>query len=154
MPGFPTIIENTYGKGRVVYFANQADKLCYTNGHEDFINTFINAVKWVKRAEFEMIVKAPPSVHITLMQKNMDSTQKVISFVNATGTGSRPFRMICPVHNIEASIILDEKEDYDAVIMKGGNEVTVETVEQDGRRMVRIRIDILHEFAAVEIHIK
>ena len=151
---FPTIIENTYGKGRVVYFANQADKLCYTNGHEDFINTFINAVKWVKRAEFEMIVKAPPSVHITLMQKNMDSTQKVISFVNATGTGSRPFRMICPVHNIEASIILDEKEDYDAVIMKGGNEGTVETVEQDGRRMVRIRIDILHEFAAVEIHIK
>ena len=46
-----------YGLGKVVYFANQTDKLCYTNGHEDFRNLFGNAVEWVKSGEFQFRAK-------------------------------------------------------------------------------------------------
>lgn len=148
---FPTIMVNTYGKGRVVYFANQTDKLVFTNGHEDFWNTLINAVTWTAKEEFSLWVKAPASVHTVLMENKDHPEEKVISFVNTTGGWNRPVRSICPVYDIEALVTLKEGGRLKTTIMKGEDAVTVKAVEREGKTMARILVRELKEFAAVSI---
>ena len=148
---FPTIMENTYGKGKVIYFANQTDKLIFTNGHEDFWHTFINAVTWTKKEEFSLWVKAPTSVHVVLMENKDHPEQKVISFVNTTGGWSRPLRSICPVYDIEALVTLKEGGKLETTIMKGEGAIAVEEVKQNGKAMARIMVRELKDFAAVSI---
>lgn len=147
---FPTIMVNEYGKGRVVYFANQTDKLCYTNGHEDFLRSFVNAVKWAGRDAFSLNVKAPSSVHVTLMEKHADPSEKVISFVNATGGTARPLRELSPVYGVEAFLALGEGKKAETKVMKGEG-VIFEQAEQDGKKGVLIRIGKLTDFVAVHI---
>ncbi len=144
---FPTIMANGYGAGKVVYFANQTDKLCYTNGHEDFLDSFINAVRWVSREAFSLEVKAPASVHVTLMEKNTDASQKVISFVNTTGKPDRPLREVSPVYGIEACLTLEKAAAVQWKLMYGEEDIRL---EQKGRE-IRIQIPRLADFAAVHI---
>lgn len=150
---FPTIMVNEYGKGRVVYFANQTDKLCYTNGHEDFLRSFVNAVKWAGRDDFSMVVEAPSGVHVTLMEKNTDPSEKVISFVNTTGGTARPLRELCPVYGVEAFLALGEGADAETKVMKGEG-ITFERAEKDGRKGILIRIGKLTDFVAVHLKIR
>lgn len=148
---YPTIMENTYGKGKVVYFSNQTDKLVFTNGHEDFLDTFINAVNWTRKEEFSLEVKAPSSVHVVLMEKKAHTDQKVVSFVNTTGGWDRPMRSICPVYDIEALVTLGEGDKLKATVMKGDGNVTVEEMNREGKRIARILVRELKDFAAVSI---
>lgn len=147
---FPTIMINGYGEGRVVYFANQTDKLCYTNGHEDFLDSFVNSVKWASGEKFSLEVKAPASVHVTLMEKNTDPSEKVLSFVNTTGGTVRPLREISPVYGIETCLTLEKEADADMQLMYGEGGIRF---EQEGRE-VRIRIPELTDFAAVSVRVK
>ncbi len=148
---YPTIMTNQYGKGRVVYFANQTDKLCHTNGHEDFTDTFYNAVCWAKKGDFSLKVNAPFGVHVTLTEKNTDPGRQVISFVNTTGSGNRPFGMLCPVYGIEAWVTLPVKGKLYVEILKEEGSVTAQEVWEGDRRVVRIGIEKLEEFSAVAI---
>ena len=148
---FPTIMENAYGKGKVIYFSNQTDKLVFTNGHEDFWNTFINAVNWTRKDETCLQVKAPASVHVVLMEKKDQPGHKVISFVNTTGGWSRPMRDISPVYDIEALVTLEGKGTLKTTIMKGDGTITIEEVKQEGKRRARIMVRELKEFAAIAI---
>lgn len=145
---FPTIMVNEYGNGKVVYFANQTDKLCYTNGHEDFLHSFVNAVKWTGGGRFSLEVKAPASVHVTLTEKNVDTSEKVLSFVNTTGGTSRPVREISPVYGVEAMVVLEKDVKARMQLLYGEEDICL---KQEGR-MVKVWIPRLTDFAAVHIH--
>lgn len=145
---FPTVMAGVYGKGRVVYFANQTDKLCYTNGHEDFLTVFTEAVKWTANSPLSVECSAPSSVHITLMEKNEASEEKVLSFVNTTGGSLRPIREIVPVHAVEAVVFPKEGKKLKAEVMYG-EDITFEETVSDGRFGLKVRINVLNEFAAV-----
>ena len=42
---FPTVVENTYGKGKVLYFANQPDLSSCLVGHPDLRNLLLRSIK-------------------------------------------------------------------------------------------------------------
>lgn len=146
---YPTVMTSRYGKGKVVYFSNQADKLCYTNGHEDFLNLYKNAIDWVKKDNLRLYTNAPSSVHITWMECPGRPKEKIISFVNVTAGSGRPIQEIIPVHNITTKLYsAGNLKNYD--IWKGGKEIEVKQTS-DG---LMIRIPKLTEFAAIWIETK
>lgn len=145
---YPTVTAGRYGLGKVVYFANQTDKLCYTNGHEDFRNLFGNAVEWVKSGEIQFRAKAPGSVHITWMQKEGNPEESVLSFVNTTAGSNRPIQEIIPVKNIEVTLrSVGKLKAYE--IWKGGEGIKV--TQNDREDTVTVCIDTLQEFAALRM---
>lgn len=116
---YPTITAGSYGKGRVVYFANQTDSSCYANGHEDLIQTFENAVRWAGKEAFSYRARAPQSVHISLTEGREDSGRKVFSLVNTAGAGQRPVREVLPVYGISITLPETRLKDYKVLYCEG-----------------------------------
>lgn len=145
---YPTVTVNEYGRGRVVYFANQTDKLCYTNGHEDFGQLFYNAVAWAADRTFTVITNAPESVHITLMEDKRDSSL-VLSFVNTTSGVTRPIRQTVPVYDIQTDIVLGNKTLEQYKFLRQENEINILENKEDGLGKIRIQLRELKEFTAV-----
>lgn len=147
---YPTIMAGNYGCGRVVYFANQTDKLCYTNGHEDFIQTYANAVDWVSRGESSLCTNAPGSVHTHLLKKN--DGEYVLSFVNTTMGTVRPGRQLVPIYNIEASLHENCGKLEEWRVLAGEAVKVFESDSGDKKASgngIIIKIDKLEEFASV-----
>ncbi len=143
---YPTILAGQYGKGRVVYFANQTDKACFTNGHEDFINSFYNAVEWASGG-FSFRAQVPESVHVALTCDRERPGRKVISFVNATSGPFRPVRSLLPVYGLEVRITgLSLKG---ARSLREESEIEVLEQQQGGEKQIVIRIPCLREFSSV-----
>ncbi len=143
---YPTVTVNRYGRGKVVYFANQTDKLCYMNGHEDFRQMFINAIEWVKTDEFQLRVQAPGSVHIACLENPENPKKKILSFVNTTAGSQRPVQEIVPVNHIEAVLYSAGKlKEYE--VWKGGKGIRI--TQEDPEDTITVRIDTLEEFVAV-----
>lgn len=143
---YPTITVNQYGKGRCVYFANQTDKLCYTNGHEDFLESMAGAVAWAGKDNFEITTNAPSSVHISWLW-NKEKNEAVVSLVNTSASYNRPIRELIPVHEIEVCWKWG-KENIVYEIWKGEEgKIAVEKLPENGE--VIIKIDVLTDFAAI-----
>ena len=144
---YPTMLTGQYGKGRVVYFSNQTDKACFTNGHEDFINTYRNAVEWAAGGNFSFTVRAPESVHISLTCDRKKGGRKVISFVNTTSGPFRPIRSLQPVYDLEVRLRGVSLKKAEILREESRIEVEEEMVQED--REIVIRIPCLQEFSAV-----
>ena len=144
---YPTILTGQYGKGRVVYFSNQTDKACFTNGHEDFINTYRNAVEWAAGGNFSFTARAPESVHISLTCDRKKGGRKVISFVNTTSGPFRPIRSLQPVYDLEVRLRGVSLKKAEILREESRIEVEEEMVQKD--REIVIRIPCLQEFSAV-----
>lgn len=140
---YPTILAGCYGKGKVVYFSNQTDKACYTNGHEDLIQSFYNAVSWVKREAFSFETNAPESVHVNVTCDRRNASLMVISLVNTTGGQHRPIRALQPVYDIELRLSSAVLKQYRFIRCEGK-----ETVVQEDKG-VMLRIPCLREFVSV-----
>jgi hypothetical protein len=152
---FPTIIAGTYGKGRVVYFANQMDKLCYTNGHEDFMDLVYNSIMWAKSDELSIETNAPDSVHIALTENKDDNKQLVLSLTNHTSKPRRPIRQLLPVYDfyVDCRLEGDSLEDYKILRLDG--DITVQEIsKENGMLTVRIEIKRLDEFASIYFRVK
>ena len=141
------MLTGQYGKGRVVYFSNQTDKACFTNGHEDFINTYRNAVEWAAGGNFSFTVRAPESVHISLTCDRKKGGRKVISFVNTTSGPFRPIRSLQPVYDLEVRLRGVSLKKAEILREESRIEVEEEMVQED--REIVIRIPCLQEFSAV-----
>ncbi len=149
---YPTIMAGSYGKGRVVYFANQTDKCCYTNGHEDFIKTYFNAIEWVKREEFLIQTDAPESVHIAVTQDKDNPGHLVLAFVNHTGAQFRPIRSVQPVYNIKVTLTNVDLENYQ--ILHAEDNVTVDYETLNDKSNVVVILDCLKEFTSIYLEIR
>ncbi|WMJ89911.1 ThuA domain-containing protein [Anaerocolumna sp. MB42-C2] len=151
---YPTVMVNEYGKGRIVYFANQTDKLCYTNGHEDFVQLFYNAVLWVSNENLILKTNATESVHITLMEDQQDSTSLILSFVNTTSGVTRPIKQIVPVYDIETDIVMGKKALEQYKILRQENEIKIVENKENDKVNIRIHLKELKEFTSVYLKVK
>jgi len=150
---FPTIIAREYGQGRVIYFANQTDRSCYTNGHEDFIQTLENAVRWTAGQPLSLSTNAPESVQVALTRDAADSDSLILSLVNMTGSTRRPMRQLVSVRDLEITIQLDagtQLAGSDWLRCEHGGSVVCKGEQQQ----IDIRIDQLDEFAAVHLRLE
>ena len=150
---YPTAVVNRFGKGRVVYFANQADKLCWTNGHEDFIDTYCNAIFHVITAPLSLETNAPASVHICLMHRAGNHGQMVLSAVNTTSAALRPVKELVPVTDIEIALPGADLEAYTILKQDGAIQVENGKKGEEGKA-VRISLERLQAFAAVYLRVR
>jgi uncharacterized membrane protein len=145
---YPTIVTGTYGKGRVVYFANGIEGLAFTNGHEDYTELYKNALDYVTGGSYLVEVRAPRSVHVNVIRDQEDENHLILALVNTTGTSQRPLKEVVPV-GAEVLLPLGGRELGGRKVLWGEG-ITVEETKD----AVRIAVPSLKEFAALELRIR
>ena len=106
---FPTLVENDFGRGKVIYFANQPDLLSYTVGHPDVRNLLSRSVRHLLGNAKLMETNAPSSVHIGFTRSRVRAGHYIISLVNTTSGPVRPIRELIPITDIELKLRMEEK---------------------------------------------
>ena len=145
----PVIVSGTYGKGKVVYFANYADAQCYLNGHSDFTEIYKNAVDYVSGKNYLLNSNAPRSVHVNVVEQQEDKKHLIVALVNTGGTAQRPIKEILPAYHVEVKIPLNGlKLAYSNVLW--GEGIAVGTENENAV----IKIERLDEFASVELKLQ
>ena len=145
---YPVITTNTYGQGKIVYFASTLDALCFTNGHEDFTEVYKNALDYVI-GDYIITTNAPRSVHINIVENKNQPGQQVMAFVNTTGTSQRPLKEVVTIRDIVVKMPLHGKTLQKSNVLYG--EIEDISVDEDN---VIIKIANLNEFVSLEIVIK
>lgn len=140
------IMARNHGKGRVVYFANTTDALCFENGHEDFTEIYGNALHFTSKKDYHITTNAPRSVHINLLQEDSNGkTNYIMSFINTTGTQQRPIKELIPVGPFEVKLHLNGKKFVESKLLWNNAKVS-----QEGNAVV-VSVEKLEEFASVQI---
>lgn len=141
------IVARTYGKGRVVYFANTADAQCYINGHEDFTEVLANAIDYTSGKDYSQFTNAYRSVHVNLIENTQTAgqTDYVVSLINLTGTQQRPVKEIVPVSDQTVCLPLKGRRLLGSKVLWGSAAVSV----QDGNAVVTV--ERLEDFASVQL---
>lgn len=148
---YPTVMAGEYGSGRVVYFANQTDKLCYTNGHEDFLNLYMGACNWVMSGDAVIETDAPESVHVVLTKKVSSPEELVLSVVNITSGTARPVREVLPVFHMKIRISLDAKSVVKWKTLRQEGKVSISSEREGGKLVISVELEKLQEFTSVYI---
>ena len=136
---YPVIVENSFGKGKVIYFANQPGKLNYTVGHPDYHNLLNNAIITLQGNEETLRTDAPSSVHIYLNKSNKDPELYQLSLINTTSGAMRPMRDLVPIHNItiELPFVINSAE----VISKFDSKIDI--------NKMKLHIETLNDFCSL-----
>lgn len=144
---FPTVVENNYGKGRVLYYANQPDTLTHTNGHQDVRNLLLRGIRYLAGTTIPIETTAPSSVHTGLTKSLLKQGEYILSLVNTTSGTARPVRELLPVYDIVIKLKLDGKsvEKYNVLRTQGDC-----SVKSKGQHM-ELRISRLDNFCAIHI---
>ena len=103
----PIMVSNTFGKGRVVYFANEAARLNYTIGHPDYRHLLENSIDILLGNHAVLKTNAPASVHVYLNESDKDPRVYQLSLVNTSSSTHRPLRELVPVSGIEVILPFD-----------------------------------------------
>jgi hypothetical protein len=143
----PTIVENKYGKGKVLYFSNQPDVLSYTIGHPDPRNLLLRSIRYLAGNGLQIESTAPSSVHIGLTESLLKPGQYNLSFVNTTSGPIRPIRELIPVHDIKVKIRLDGKSVASHKILRSQGNCQISTNGQN----LDIWISKLEDFCFIHI---
>jgi hypothetical protein len=142
---YPTIVTGTYGKGKVVYFANAVEALCFTNGHEDYTEIYRNALDYAAGGDYLIKAKAPRSVHVNVIEDQKDPNHLIIAMVNTTGTSQRPLKEVIPVP-------VENRVPHRGRTLKASKALWGEGVKAGVEGdAVLITVNALDEFASVEI---
>jgi hypothetical protein len=103
----PVAVRGEFGRGRVVYFANQMEALFYHYGFGDLGRVLANAVRYVRGGVAELEIDAPDFVDVTLMGQDR---RRLVHLVNLPvdkplSTGWRhPGRNLVEVRGIEVRL--------------------------------------------------
>lgn len=148
---FPTIVQNTYGKGRVLYFANQPDVLSYEPGHPDPRHLLERGIRHLAGNAIPILdTTAPASVHIGLTESRQKPGQYILSFVNTTSGPKRPIRELIPVHDIRVRLRLEGKSLGKHQVLRAQGDCRVRSKGQE----LEIRLTKLEDFCAVYLQMK
>jgi hypothetical protein len=147
---FPTIVSGTYGKGRVVYFANAIESLAFTNGHDDYTEVYRNALDFASGGVYLLKARAPRSVHVSVIADQNDENHLVVSLINTTGTSRRPLKEVVPVP-AEVRIPLRGRSLKASRVLWGENVTIGVNPDSGGDTAVVITVPVLKEFTGVEI---
>lgn len=143
----PTIVENTYGKGKVLYFSNQPDVLSYTIGHPDPRNLLARGLRYLAGNTLPVESTAPSSVHIGLTKSLLEKGNYILSLVNTTSGPVRPIRELIPVNNIEVKLQLEGKSLNRHAVLRSQGDCNITSKGQ----VLDIRISKLEDFCAIHI---
>ncbi|MEJ7767519.1 MAG: alpha-amylase family protein [Chitinophagaceae bacterium] len=144
---FPTAVENTYGKGKVLYFANQPDLMSYTIGHPDPRNLLLRSIRHLAGTVIPVATNAPSSVNIGLTRSLIKPGQYILSLVNNTSGPVRPVRELIPVSNIQVTLNLEGKSVANHKVLRCQGNCQVKT---NGKN-IELNISRLEDFYAVLI---
>lgn len=145
---FPTIVENKYGRGKVIYFANQPDLLSYETGHPDPRNLLLRSVRYLACDSIPIETNAPASVHIGLTKSIKNQGQYILSLVNLTSGPIRPVRDLIPVHHISIKLKLDGKSFKTHKVLRSQGDCVVKIV---GNNLL-VKLNKLQDFCAIYIN--
>lgn len=144
----PTLLVNDFGKGKVVYFANQPDRMNHLMGHPDFSELLYGSVRYLLDNHVMVSTNAPASVHIWLSEKdNGGEKGYVVSLVNHTGGLERPLRSLTPVHDIEVTLNLPGNHPWNNKVLRKERDLKIS--QKQGK--VTLKIDRLDEFISVAL---
>jgi len=144
---FPTVIQNRYGNGTVIFFANQPDQISYELGHPDVRQLLARAVRLLAGSSIPLESTAPESVHIGLTRSIRRRGDYILSLVNTTSGSGRPVRRLVPVADITVKLRLEERELRDYKILRAQG--TCALHRKDGE--LEVRISRLEDFCALHI---
>lgn len=144
---FPTVVENKYGKGRVLYFANQPDLLSYLIGQQDPRNLLLRSIRLLAGSAIPVESNAPSSVNIGLTKSLTKPGQYVVSLVNTTSAPIRPIREIIPDYNIRVKLKLEGRSVASHKVLRCQGNCQVKTTGQT----VELNISKLQDFFAAHI---
>ncbi len=147
---FPTVVENRFGKGKVIYFANQPDILSYEAGHQDPRNLLLRSVRYLASDAIPIESTAPSSVNIGLTQSRLKPGQYILSLVNTTSGPVRPIRELIPVNNFAVRLRLDGKSVASYKVLRNQGEIKVKMSGQ----YLDFNISKLQDFCAIHIQMK
>jgi hypothetical protein len=128
----PVAIRSEFGAGRVVWFANEIERLFYRYGFPDLGRIYANAVRYAAGDALDLVVDAPEFVDISHMRQ---SGRTLVHLINLPvgkplATGWRPIgRTLVPVHDIGIRLKLDGRKLVD--VRLAGEEACV-TFRCDG----------------------
>ncbi len=143
----PTVTENRYGKGKVIYFANQPDRLSHEIGHADVRNLLYRSIRYLGGDGVLLATNAPASVNVGLTQSLKDPQQYILSLVNTTSGPVRPIRGLIAVHDIQLTLQLPGKGLKTRKFLKCQGECSITA---QGEKLV-INVEKLEDFFAVHI---
>jgi len=114
----PAVISNTYGKGRVVYFATGFDAAYYLYPYPYQRLCLKHSIEWAANANRPVVVEAPMCVHSTVMRQTKDGERLVVhlfSDLNTTAHRALPVddvplrEEVVPIHDIVVTFRTDTR---------------------------------------------
>ncbi len=140
----PTICVHAFGKGSVVYFANQPDRMSLLHGHPDFRLTLANAARLLLGDDLALRTNAPESVHVALTRRHGGDPAApwVLSLVNHTSGPGRPLRTLVPVRGLRVELRLGPARYR---VLKAEGAVTV----RSDRKGTVVEMERLDEFCSI-----
>jgi hypothetical protein len=148
---FPTVVQNSFGKGKVLYFANQPDVLSYDPGHPDPRHLLERGIRHLVGNTLPIVeTNAPASVHIGLTESRQKPGQYILSFVNTTSGPRRPIRELIPVQDIRVKLRLDGKSLSKHQVLRAQGNCKVRSKGQE----LEVQLARLEDFCAVHIQMK
>ena len=146
---YPTVLENQYLNGKVIYFANQPDLITYEFAHPDVRNLLARSIRYLAQNSIPLETNAPESVHAGLTQSLRNPKQFIFSLVNTTSGPVRPLRNLLPVFDIQTKLNLGNKlRRYK--ILRSTPEATVRNINGS----VQITVKRLDDYFSVQIEME
>jgi hypothetical protein len=146
---FPTVVTHRYGKGSVLYFANQPDQITYDIGHPDMRNLLSRGVRLLA-GTLPVETTAPESVHVGLTRSLASPEQYIVSLVNTTSEAERPVRRLLPVFDLEVKLHLDGRALAAHQVLRTQGKCTLTASGPE----VRLRVARLDDFCAVHLRMR
>jgi hypothetical protein len=143
-----TIIDHGHGRGRVLTFANQPDRICHDFGHPDAQVLLARAMRWLA-GPLPLETSAPPSVHVGLTRAHGTGTRYLLSFVNTTAAPHRPLRQLVPVGRFVTTLRLPGRLRTHQVLRQQGP-IGVRALADE---RIEVEVTRLDDFAAVHLEL-
>lgn len=147
---FPTIVENVFGNGSVIYFSNQPDVMSYTIGHPDPRNLLLRSIKHLAGNFIVVDSNAPSSVHIGLTKSIKEPGNYILSLVNTTSGPFRPIRELVSVNNIQVKLKLEGRSLRQHKVLRSQGDCSI---SYNGGQ-ITIKISKLDDFCAIHFQMK
>jgi len=146
---FPTAVDNSFGAGRCLYFANQPDQNNFEMGHPDMRFILERAVRYLAADTLPIAAStAPTTVHLGMTRSLVAPGEYILSFVNTTGGAHRPVRELLPVFDLDVTLRLGGPLASHRVLRaQGACEITSDA------GLVRVRLARLDDFCAVHLRV-
>lgn len=144
----PTVLENRYRKGKVIYFANQPDLITHEFAHPDVRNLLARSIEYLAEDTLPLKTNAPESVHAGLTRSLTNPARYVFSLVNTTSGPVRPLRRVLPVFDIQSFLNLGSNLRQYKVLRSQGQE-TLRDV--DGR--IEITVARLEDYFSLQLEV-